>query len=240
MSFWSSLALVRAAPPPIVRVAELAPFVRALAAAEAVSDASDVSCGIKYGPRVDADERTTDDSGEEADAGRIIRTVREYPWDRKERFSSVEHLAQSLASDEGTIYRAHLSLGLVHPELVAALSRNSCDENSVPMCLCELGFSIGPEIVSSLNDDVGAFAGWMALSIAGHGYCFPWTRREVRDRAERVAITGRLVEACRVAWPVRPERPPGAVVAARRSLGSLWLYDDPAQPADWLWFVSES
>jgi hypothetical protein len=239
MSFWSSLNLVRAAaPPPVVTVDAIGRFVSDLAATGALADDEEPLCQIKYGPRVDADEQTTDIV--EWDERRIIGTVREYPWDLSVTYPSLAALSEVLAKDGRQVYRAYLSLGGLSPEIVAALTREPSEQNEIGLCLYALSFSVGPVIVAGLGSDSPALVGWMGLELSGPGYYFPWDFREGRERAEAIGSVQRLVAACRGAWPVPPEQASVDLVAARRQAAELWLYDDFAMPPDWLWFASEA
>jgi hypothetical protein len=238
MSFWSSLVLARAAPPPVVNADAIGAFLRGLAATGALVGGNELLCQVKYGPRLDADERTTDVT--EWDESGTIGTVGEYPWDISEMFPSVAILADVLAGDSRSVYRAYLSVGELHPDIVAALTREPSEENEVGLCLSWVSFSVGPVLVAGLGSEAPAFAGWMGLSFSGPGYFFPWEYRQVRELAESVELVGRLVEVCRGAWPVAPAPVSVEAVAGRRQLAELWLYDDFALPQDWLWFVSES
>jgi hypothetical protein len=237
MSFWSSLILARAAPPPVVAAAEMGLLVRKLIAIDALAGDEAPLCQIKYGPRVDADEQTTnvvdwDESG-------VIGTVGEYPWDRSDTYPSLAELVDDLAHDDGTLYRAYVSLGSSHPEIVSALTREPSEQNEVALCLDSMSFSIGPVLVGGLDSQAPAFAGWLGLSFSGPGYYFPWTYREARERAEKVAKVRQVADACRSVWPVKPTPASAAAIAGRRELAELWLYDDATAPLDWLWFVSE-
>src|SRR4051812_28865075 len=127
MSFWSSLNLVRAAAPPVVTVAAIGAFVRDLAATGALAGDESPLCQIKYGPCVDADEKTTDVV--EWDESGMIGTVGEYPWDRSETFPSIAALSESLAADGGHVYRAFISLGGLVPEIVEVMTRQPSEEN---------------------------------------------------------------------------------------------------------------
>jgi hypothetical protein len=238
MSFYSSLILARAAAPPVVTTAAMSEFLRELARAGALLARGELLCRLKYGSRVDDDDRTTD--ALEWDKSGTIGTVSEYPWDVSRTFPSVAALADALAADRRSVYRAYLVLSELHPDIVAALTREPSEENEVGLCLSGLSFSIGPVLVAGLLSDAPALAGWMGLSFSGPGYCYSWAYRQVRERAEAVEMVRWLADVCRATWPV-PRVPPSAeVVADRRRLGELWLYDDFALPQDWLWFVSES
>ena len=238
MSFWSSLVLARAAPPPVVTVAALGALVRDLVATGALAGDEEALCQIRYGPRVDADEQTTDVI--DWDESGVIGTVGEYPWDRSDAHPSLAALADALMADGGTVYRAYLGLGALRPEIVAALTREPSEENEVGLCLSGVSFSVGPVLVAGLGSEDQTFVGWMGLAFSGPGYFFPWEYRQVRKRAEGVGLVRRVVEVCRAAWPVQPVSASDSVVASRRQLAEAWLYDDFALQQDWLWFVSES
>lgn len=236
MSFWSSLVLAHAAPPPVVTTTKLAAFLRSLVATRALAAGEDVLCQVKYGPRIDADDRRpgmTEWDG-------AIGTDEDYPWDRSEAFPSVGDTADALEAETRTVYRAHFGLGWLLPEAVAGLTREPSPENEVGLCLSDLGFTVGPVVVGGLGTDAEAFAGWMGLAISGPGYFFPWEYREARERAGSIELVRRLAEVCRQTWPVPPVPVTAEVVAGRQGLSDLWLYDDFVLPQGWWWFVDET
>jgi hypothetical protein len=200
MSFYSSLVLARVAPPPVVTTIAIGTFVRELAQTGTLVGRDELLCRVKYGPRADADDRTTD--AMEWDESGTIGAVGEYPWDVSQTFPSVAALADALAADERSVYRAYLDLGKLHPDIVAALTREPCEENEVGLRLCGVSFSVGPMLVAGLLSEAPALAGWMGLSFWGPGYFFPWEYRQVRERAESVELVRRLAEVCRAAWPL--------------------------------------
>jgi hypothetical protein len=238
VSFWSSLTLVRAAKPPIVTAAAIGALIHRLAATGALVGGEEPLCQIKYGPSVDADERTTDIV--DWDASGIVGTVGEYPWDLSHTFPSLIALADALAANEKPVYRAFLNLGDWHSDIVAALTRKPSEENTDELCLYGASFSVGPVLVHGLASETSAFAGWMGLSASGPGYFYPWEYREARERAEAVGLLRDVAAVCRAVWPVAPAAVSDSVIAARGQLRELWLYDDLGLPRDWLWFASES
>jgi hypothetical protein len=238
MSFWSSLVLARTAPPPIVTAAALGRFVSNLAATGALAENDAPTCQIKYGSQVDGDERPVDvidydDSG-------IVGTFKEYPWDRSDTFPSLDAMASALLADGGTVYRARLSLGAARHDVIAALTRDPCEENESPLCLWDVNFRVEPVSVAGLGSEAAAFVGWMGLSFSGPGYFFPWQYRQAKVRAEAVELVRRMAYLCRTTWPVSTMAASAEAIASRRRLAELWLYDDFALPPGWLWFVSES
>jgi hypothetical protein len=237
VSFWSSLILARPAKPPIVTAAAIGALIQRLAETGALVGREEPLCQIKYGPRVDADERTTDVVDRD-DSG-IVGTVGEYPWDLSDSFPSLTALADALAANEKPVYRAFLNLGDWHSDIVAALTRKPSKENADELCLYGASFSVGPVLVRGLASETSAFAGWMGLSASGPGYFYPWEYREARERAEAVGLLREAAAVCRAIWPVPPAAVSDSVIAARRELRDLWLYDDLAL-SDWLWFASES
>jgi len=238
MSFWTDLVLARSAPPPLVTASAIGVFLRNLAATGALVGGDELVCEIKYGLRVDADDRTTDVI--ERDESGIISTYLEYPWDVSETFRSINVLADRLAADGRSVYRASLSLGELHSDIVAALTREGSEGNGVELCLSSLCFYVGPVLVAGVASESQALVGWLGLFISGPGYRLPWEYRHLRERAEAVGLIHHLQEVCRAAWPVPPAPASAEVIANRRKLGELWLYDDLALPQDWLWFVSGS
>lgn len=238
MSFWSSLVFAQVAAPPIVTLTSLGALVHELISAEVLANDEPPLCQVKFGPRVDADEETTDVV--EWDASGIIATHHPYPWDHSTTYPSLAALAKALSSDERTVYRAFLMLGSAHPDIVAALTREPSPENERGLCLHAVSFEVGPVWVNVLDGEPPAFVGWMGLSFSGQGYYYPWEPREVRERAEAHGLLRRAAEACRATWPVEPVQPTADLIAIRRQRAALWLYDDFARPLDWMWFVDET
>lgn len=220
----------------MVTPAELAAFVRQLQALDVCDSDSNFECQLKYGPQIDADERGTvnivwDESG--------LGVSTDYPWDRDEKFSDLVQLAEALAADHQSLYRAHLSMGVMKPGLCEALTREPSVENEIGLYLGELSFEIGPITVAGLATEEPAFVGWMALKISGPGYYFPWSFRMGRDRAEAQPELQHVATVCRELWPVLPTPVTPERIAVRREVGELWLYELD-QPTDWLWFASET
>jgi hypothetical protein len=237
MSYWSSLVLSRAAAPaPAVIAADLGDFFRALHATGALLDGKFQS-KIRYGPSVDMDDLDTQDVTVDEDT--LVATVGEIAWDHDATFPSVAALADELAGDSRSVYRAWFRLGDLHPTIAAALTREPSETNSDGLYLSGLCFEVGPVQIADLPGEIEAQVGWMGLSFSGPGYFYPWTYREARERAEAVALVADIAGVCRKAWPVISSEASPNLVAVRKELGKLWLYDDWALRPDWLWFASE-
>jgi hypothetical protein len=140
MSFWSSLVLARVAPPPTVTTTALAAFLRSVAESGAAAADDYLRCEVKYGPRVDADDRGIESV--EWDESGAIGTVGEYPWDRSDSFTTLEAMADALATDPRPVYRAWLALGSLHPEAAAALTREPSEDNEIGLYLSALSFTV--------------------------------------------------------------------------------------------------
>lgn len=238
MSFWSSLLYARVAPAPVVTVNSISRFVTELARTKAVEEGRQLLCQIKYGERVDADEETTETV--QWDPSGVIGVVGEYPWDRSESFSSLPALADALRGNERLVYRAFLDLGQLTSDVVAELTRKPSEENDQGLCLWAPSLKVGPVLVSGLDSEEPAFAGWMDFTFSGPRYFYPWTYREARERAEANEVVQQVAAICRETWPVEPAAPSLEGIEGRKMLEELWLYDDFAMPYDWLWFASES
>jgi hypothetical protein len=237
MSFWSSLKLARGGAAPVVTAAAIGAFIRELASTGALVGGEEPQCQIKYGRRVDADEKTTE-VVERNEFG--IGITREYPWDRSDTFPSLAAMADALATDRRKVYRAFLRLGDVHRDIATALTRQPSEANHDGLYLNLASFSVGPALVAGLASETESLVGWMDLTLSGPGYFYPWIYRQARERTEGVSLVRRMADVCRAAWPVPPVAASAKLIASRRQLDTLWLYDDLAMPQDWLWFVSES
>ncbi len=82
--------------------------------------------------------------------------------------------------------------------------------------------------------------GWIAVNLDGPGYLFPWSFRDLVDRAEAIAPVRELMSLCRRTWPVAPGEPDRRVIEARRMMGELWPYPRLDGPWDWSWGLGES
>jgi hypothetical protein len=216
----------------------LAAFLRSVNESGAAVADDDLRYEVKYGPQVDADDRGIESV--EWDESGALGTVGEYPWDRSASFPTLGAMADSLDADSRPVYRAWLALGSLHPEAAAALTREPSEDNEVGLYLSTLSFTVGPVRVRGLGSEAEALVGWMGLTVGGPGYFFPWEYREARKRAEGVGLVNALAEVCRRTWPVRPVPASAEVIAARRELSELWLYDDVRLPQGWWWFADES
>lgn len=238
MSFWSSLSYARVAPAPKVTVDSISHFASELAGTKAVEEGHQLLCQIKYGERIDSDEETTEVV--QYDPSGIIGVMGDYPWDRSETFSSLTALADELRTDDRCVYRAFLDFGQLRSEVVADLTREASEENEQAMCLWAPSLSVGPVLISGLDSQEPAFAGWMDFTFSGPGYFYPWTYRAARERAEANDVIQQVAAICRETWPVKPSSPTVEGMEGRRKMAELWLYDDFSHPYDWLWFASES
>jgi hypothetical protein len=82
--------------------------------------------------------------------------------------------------------------------------------------------------------------GWIAISVSGPGYLYPWTFRDVLNRLEGTPEIHRIMEMCRSFWPAPSLPPEPDIVELRRQVAELWPYDDFARSWDWYWGLHES
>lgn len=237
MSFYSSLKLVRPTQPPIVTVDALSRFLRSIDSLGILTSDQKVSCNVKYGQQIDADDKGTE---VRTYVNEGVFKIGEIEWDYTNNFSSLAAMADSLLGNQQTIYRGYVNLGELLDEIGNALTREPSEENEIPLFLSDVSFEMGPITTYSLMNMEEAQAGWMGLSFSGYGYFYPWTYQEARQRIEKVEQIAKLVELCEKTWPVVDTAVTGEVAANRESVKELWLYNDFHLPHAWRWFVAES
>jgi hypothetical protein len=148
-------------------------------------------------------------------------------------------MVDRLATDDPTIYRASISLGMPTDAVLEPITRKDSPENDHNYEPDMLSIEIGPIEIFDLKSEAPALCGWIGLSLSGYGYLFPWTFRDVVERLEATAEIGKLTQLCRSHWPVPTEKPDRAILKARRQLGTVWPYEAD-KPWDWYRGMQES
>jgi hypothetical protein len=236
MSFYTSLIFYRPRTPAIVTGPDLASFVSELEGLGITEDAGVRSLSVKFGNAIDKDDRPA--TWEEY-AG-AIGTLKEIDWDVDERPSSIKRIATILKRDSRPIYRCHVSLGFATSEIVDQLKREDSNENETDLVLDGWSIELGPIHLRNLSDDAVLHAGWIGVTISGPGYLYPWTVREVVERAEAHPRLRNLVALCRSTWPVPNEIPDPRTQRLRTKHTTHWPYGDVKLEWDWHWGVSET
>ena len=245
MSFETTLSFYRPTAPPEIHGLGLAGFVSAFDALGVANDGPGVTLAyeIRFGRSVDQDDRPTDwlEPVLEGPTGGGIYGIRSVDFDAEGTAPSLKDLAGALAALGGRpIYRANLTLGLVVDPVYDGLSRGPSEENEVGLGLDSWSMEVGPIVCFDLATEEPWHVGWIAVQIGGPGYLYPWTFRDLVDRAEAIAEIRGVADLCRGTWPVAAASPPRRVVKARKAMGDLWPYPRADPPWDWFWGLQES
>ena len=240
MSFDTTLWFYQPVSPPTLTGADLAGFVSAFASLGLSGDEEPFRYGIKFGRSIDQDEEPTT-LWEPAMPDGLISTLiwPEYDAEASD-VASLDLLAESLAELSGTIYRADLGLGRIKADLFKQIRRERSEENDQDLSLEDWSLTAGPILSHSLGSEHTFMVGWIAVGLYGNGYLFPWSFRDLIDRAESIAPIRDLMDLCRRTWPVPRVAPDPETIEARRTMGELWPYPRLDGPWDWAWGIGES
>ncbi len=239
MSFYTSLLFYRPVPPPPVTASDVARFLMSVRDLELLAGGGLLTLQVKFGSDIDVDDHPT--SWEEPTATPSDFTVRDIEWDFDlSSPANLQEMIYRLVDDERRIYRRFASMGALDENVVLPISRIESPENEIDFTPDTLGLQIGPVIVGTLSSDMIAQVGWIALSISGCGYLWPWSGHEVVAALDGSSAIRRLANRCREHWPVPPAAASPDVVEQRREMGELWPYGGFDQPHDWHWGVHES
>lgn len=249
MSFYTSLRFYRPTPPPLITGPVLARFVADLLDSGAFVHEHDNALSVKFGQSIDQDEKDTASEEPIPDLPGVFK-LHEIEWDIRVRTSACEVL-QLLSAHDRPIYRAFMSLGRVSDAIVKALQTPRPDDQQPNLWLTGASLEVGPIHVSEMSK--GPFAvGWISAGFGGNGYLWPWTARDLTDRAVALDALKPMTEICRTHFPVhlgyrgdgfRRGRLGGMFSRksyVRRRMGDLWPFDRLDEPWDWYWGVSES
>lgn len=244
MSSYTSLLYYSPLAPAKLKTGDLAVFVDAFSRL-GVTDAGLIYFHVKFGTSVRQDDRPASWMEESEGAGYIIGRLAHLDWDLDEKKECLSEVASALRNHDQQVYRADLSLGTASAAVIGAVSRDEMPENKSPLCLWDWRLSIGPVQLGTLQvdgivDDRDLVAGWMALSLSGQGYMYPWTSQDLVRRAQDQSGIRAAMELCRSTWPVPSKRPGFLERRRRRKMRDCWPYAEVNQPLDWFWGVSES
>lgn len=252
MSFYTSLSFYRPTPPPRVTGRAFAGFLAALREAGAFDERpGGDTIKVKFGRSIDQDEKGT--SIEKPVWGCPgMYEVRDIKWDIG-RHQTLDETLAMLAADDRTIYRAFAFVGVLKPPIMEHLQTPRPDgSGQFNLNLWDTSVSLGPATVCSMDAEAYFKVGWMRVGLSGNGYLYPWTPRDLTDRAAALPALGQLADACRRTFPVDPAYAGPlfgrtriadlfrAKMYARRRMGDLWPFDRLDVPPDWYWGVEET
>jgi hypothetical protein len=237
MSFYTSLIFYRPRKPPPLRAADLASFIDAIRKKNLLTRHGSRSLSVKFGKSIDQDDKGTTWE-EEITSG--LSVTHEINWDIQLSNPSLQQIIDCLKGDRRRIYRAYVALGGPIAEILRPITRSGSADNKIDFCPDGLAIEVGPIELCSLSLSAPVLAGWISVDLSGAGYLFPWSVRELVERAEGSRAIRPVTDLCRTFFPVPPKPPPKRVIDARRQIGELWPYEDLAKPWNWYWGVRET
>jgi len=265
MSAYTSAECYRAGDePPIITTHDLTVFVERILALD-ILQWDFMGVQLKFGQAIDQDERSAYEMEEirecismlanfdwDVDEMRIshseaLALLRNPPWSRlikRERRHLLDFWPETVTETlDPHICRASLMFGTMKEEVYAPIC-HELEDNFLN--LSELDFSIDPV---ELNDpeEYNAFpekydvfqVGWMAFSVNGSGYLFPWTYEETLEKLRAHPVLGQIRDICREMWPATTQPPHPEVIRDRPKMGKLWAEPQDA-PFDWYWAINET
>jgi hypothetical protein len=240
MSFYTSFFYYRPDTPPLMTGADLSGFVSEFAALGLASGEGSIGYRVKFGRSIDQDEQPSA-WDEPIMPGGVISVPCEIEYDAEgSDLPDLARLAGDLAPLDRPIYRATIDLGGVADAVYSRTERGPSEENDISLSLDSWNLRVGPIMSHSLGVVDTYMVGWIAIAMHGYGYLFPWSFRDLIDRAESAPGIRDLMSLCRRTWPVEPTKPRRNVVKARKTMGELWPYPDARLPWDWYWGLAES
>jgi hypothetical protein len=236
---YSGLLFYRPRTPPRVTGRSLAELVNGHRALGVAVESGPIGMSLKFGAAIDQDERPTT-WDEPIDESGTIRVSREIEWDVRRDCDSLSALVEALATQDESIYRAHLMLGSVADPVRACLAGPETPEADAGPGFDVWSFSIEPIQSYDPETEEPFWVGWMAVSLSGFGTFYPHSPREFVDRAGTHQGIRGLTDLCRRLWPVEPGRPERTIQKLRQRMGALWPYARTDLPWDWYWGGFES
>jgi hypothetical protein len=215
----------------------LSKFVREFATLGVSNDGFPLTVQVKFGRRVDQDERP---ALRYEEVHKYILTPKELEWDLKVARRSLKSVSEALAGNKRTIYRAFIELGAVSKDVSHQLSRIKSPENETDLALDSWSLQIDPIMSSGLDSEVQFFVGWISAGLSGGGYLYPWTPSKLVRRADKHPGIRQLKELCQTIWPVENKQPNQREKKLRKKMGALWPYDSVDLRWDWYWGIEET
>jgi len=220
--------------PPRVTTTDLASFVEQACALGVIGRALP-TLNVRYGPGIDAD----DEPAEWMAWQECIGGTRDSQWKMAEGGRELEHAVESLRGRSLAIYRADITIGLLDPQVVTAVSRITPDGNGENLKLSKLSLRLGPITLDDDEKGTSFHVGWIGLEMSGGGDLYPCTASDVVARLNACDEIAALKALCETMWPVEIKPPSPALVAARRQMGDLWVGTDFDAPVSWRWAIQE-
>lgn len=206
-------------------------------------DRGPLSLKLMFGRGIDQDRKDIDLVIRRRFSGVILTQYAERDLDVKVQTArAYDEIVASIRAHPGAeraIYRCWCGLGTVTESLWSRLYVRR-EENDRVVSLDGWGLELMPVYLSTLGSDRLTQVSYLALTLAGPGYCHPFTTVQVRERIELQPEVRAVMELCRKTWPA-PRRKIGYLGRRRmRRLGSALPYETPPTSSDWMWGVSES
>lgn len=251
MSFYTSLYYYRPTKPPRVTGPVLAAFLRELSATALFERKGPESLKVKFGRAIDQDTRP---SSWEVPVRGVpgMCTFDGIDWDIEHERLSLDDALAVLSNHDRPVYRASAGLGYLRQDITRTLQTLRPDDGAPNLCLGDCSVWIEPIELGQMSDDATYKVGWMGVSFSGYGYLYPWTARDVTDRALASPDLRRVADVCRRLFPVdpngtpsllerlTPERRRSRITSIRKRMRDLWPFDDLDAPWDWYWGVLET
>jgi hypothetical protein len=224
--------------PPLVTADDLASVVAELSKTSKLTTSGMYGLKVKFGEAIDRDDKET--IWYEQTAPGVAR-VHEIEWDIElSRAKGMDDIQMALAGDSRTIYRANVFLGMPTNDVLAPVTRMNSPENEIHYLPDTLALQIGPINAGLLSSDECVQVGWIALSLSGSGYLYPWTLADALERAATSQPIQVLTDIMRARWPVPPAVPDPEITELRRQLPDVWPHSDVDRKWDWYWGALET
>lgn len=240
MGFFTSLSYFLPRKPPVVTPSDLKQFIERVADTGLLADKGILSLQMKFGDAIDQDYEDTL-AAEPVTPEATLVLYGHYPWDVDCHAEGLKEIVHALGDSRGTIYRAHVMLGTITDAVRGSLARDPCAENELGCWLDDCSLYLGPIAVGGLVTE-HVIAGPVGVSLSGNGYPFPWSSRDLVNRARTNPQILELEHLCNTFWPVEP----GFSVEElrQRMEGEEWaefiIIPEEATEMTWLWGVQET
>jgi hypothetical protein len=153
---------------------------------------------VRFGEAVDQDDRGM----QEVEWEGVLGVPREIEWDidtRCETHAEMVALLREGGREGRLIYRAFLMLGAMSDSLPKHLDRMAAEGEDRHLYLDSWSLTIGP-VEGGTMDEEAERVGWMAVSMSGNGYLYPWGREALTRHLEGHAGVAKMMALCRETW----------------------------------------